>query len=176
MWWRTWGCQGCAERWGRENLTGFLSWPGKLDQPTNESQTRAEHVMQSRGNNAGRGRRKKKGKMTGKWHAHTQKHTETPKCMGKFQLRKYSQITVDQGSTFKSAKIRSCMILVSPLKTSIPLYCTVCEMSCSCFEAKTCHVYCMYQKGTRPQKKNKKQKETEMFIEEGPAGGNNHLW
>lgn len=50
------------ERWGLEILTGFHSQARKLHQPTNESQTRAEHVMQSRGNTArGRKRKEKKG-------------------------------------------------------------------------------------------------------------------
>lgn len=44
---------------GARNSDWFLLPARKLHQPTNESQTGAEHVMQSRGNTA-RGRRKNK--------------------------------------------------------------------------------------------------------------------
>lgn len=51
--------------------------------------------------------------------------------MGKFQLCKHSQITMEQGSSFKTAKIDVlCDVsLLSQSKTLIPLYHTL--ISCS---------------------------------------------
>lgn len=66
------GVKGVRKRWGLESLTGFSELARKLHQPTNETQTGAEHVMQSKGNTACGGRRKKeKDRLRNDTHTHT---------------------------------------------------------------------------------------------------------
>lgn len=54
--------------WGIESLTGISELARKLHQPTNESQTGAEHVMQSRSNTVHEGGRGKKDGLTNNLH------------------------------------------------------------------------------------------------------------
>lgn len=50
----------CVWRVGDRKSDWFSELARKLHQPTNESQTRAEHVMQSRSNTAQRGGKKRR--------------------------------------------------------------------------------------------------------------------
>lgn len=65
------GCvKGIWKGWGIESLTGISELARKLHQPTNESQTGAEHVMQSRSNTVHEGGRKKDG-LTNNLHTYS---------------------------------------------------------------------------------------------------------
>lgn len=98
----------CVERWGLENLTGLLSWPGNSTSPLMKA--RLEQSMWCNRRVillVKEGRGKKRERQAEERHTHTHINTE---LHGKiFKLCKHSQITMEQGSSSKTAKIRSAL-------------------------------------------------------------------